>query len=83
MIRRRDSLQVTLDEIERRVLEGVAVVVVNRDWWDALSEAERRSYRDRSERCGVALRADDRLSRHFVELGSDPTPPPLSSERRV
>lgn len=83
MIRRRDSLRATLDEIEGGILQGVEVVVVNRGWWDELSGAERSALRERCERCHITLSADDRLSRHFVELGDGPAPPALSSERRV
>jgi len=80
VIRRRDSLPATLDEIERGILEGVAVVVVNRHWWEALPLGERTTLRARCEQLGVQLRSDDRLSRHFVELGDDPDGVSLSSE---
>lgn len=83
MIRRRDSLEATLHEIEDGGLEGVSVIVVNRAWWDELPGADRRTLQTRSASLGVALRADDRLSRHFVELGSGPVAPRLSSEREV
>lgn len=82
MIRRRDSLAVTLHEIETGDLEGVAVIVVSREWWDGLVAGERGVFRQRCERRGIALRSDERLSRHFVELGSA-AEAPLSSERRV
>ena len=83
MIRRRDSLAETLYEIEHGTLEGVAVIVVNRVWWDELMVGEQTLYRRRCEHHGVALHADRRLSRHFVELGSVPLDPPLSSELAV
>ena len=57
-------------------------IVVNRDWWDALSETERDAYLAQCSERGVTLSADDRISRHFVELaGIDE--PPLSTEHRV
>ena len=83
MIRRRDSLALTLQEIEGGTLAGVRVVVVSRAWWDELALAEQTDYRKRCERAEVALRTDERLSRHFVELGDHPVGPRLSSEREV
>lgn len=82
MIRRRDSLATTLHEIEAGDLEGVAVIVVSRTWWDELPGGEQRGLRRRCDERGITLRADDRLSRHFVELGSDPAPR-LSTEREL
>ena len=81
MIRRRDSLAVTLNEIEAGDLEGVAVIVVSRGWWDELMGGEQRIFRRRCEDRGITLRTDDRLTRHYVELGSGPVAPRLSSER--
>jgi len=81
MIRRRDSLAVTLHEIETGDLEGVAVIVISRGWWDDLVASEQRALRRRCEDRKIVLRTDDRISRHFVELGSDPAEAPLSSER--
>ena len=83
MIRRRDSLAVTLHEIESGDLEGVAVIVVSRGWWDDLMVGEQTLFRRRCEDRGIALRTDDRLTRHFVELGSTLDDPLLSSERRI
>ena len=81
MIRRRDSLAVTLHEIETGDLENVSVVVVSQGWWNELMVSEQRAFRQRCEDRGIALRTDDRISRHFVELGSDADGSPLSSER--
>ena len=83
MIRRRDSLAETLHEIETGTLEGVSVIVVSRAWWDELMVGERTLLRRRCEFRGIALHADSRLSRHFVELGSAPLEPPLTSEKAV
>ena len=83
MIRRRDSLPMTLDEIESGDLEGVAVIVVSRAWWNELMVGEQTLYRRRCEHHGITLRSDDRLSRHFVELGGHPATALLSSERDV
>lgn len=83
MIRRRDSLATTLDEIEGGVLEGVTTIVVSQGWWDELPVRERVGFRERCDRQHITLHGDDRLSRHFVELGSDPAQPLLSSERRL
>ena len=83
MIKRRTTLEEALMEIESGVLEGVAAIVVNSDWWRSLTSVEQSGYRRRCDQRGVVLRADANLSRHFVELASDPREPPLSSERRV
>jgi len=83
LLRRRDSLASTLHEIESGGLKGVGVIVVSRGWWDECHLSEQTAFRLRCDRQGIALRADDRLSRHFVELGSRPIAPPLSSEREV
>ena len=83
MIRRRTTLDEALGEIEAGTLDGVSAIVVNGSWWKELSKAVQGAFRARCERSGVQLRADDALSRHFVELASDPSEPPLSTERRV
>ena len=83
MIRRRDSLPVTLQEIESGDLEGVAIIVVSRSWWDELVLGEQTLFRRRCEDRGITLRTDDRLTRHYVELGSSPDARLLSSERDV
>jgi hypothetical protein len=83
MIRRRDSLSVTLHEIETGDLEGVAVIVVSRGWWDELMVGEQTLFRRRCENRGIALRTDERLTRHYVELGSAREGPLLSSERQL
>ena len=83
MIRRRTTLVEALQEIESSVLEGVTAIVVNGEWWQSLPATTQNDYRRRCEKLGVVLRADANLSRHFVELASDPREPPLSSERRI
>jgi hypothetical protein len=83
MIRRRTTLDEALSEIEAGVLDGVTAIVVNGSWWKELSSPTQGAFRMRCERSGVQLRADDDLSRHFVELASDPSERPLSTERRV
>lgn len=83
MIRRRDSLAATLAEIDAGALQGVAVIVVSSAWWAEIAVGEQEVLRRRCEAHGVALHTDDRLSRHYVELGSAPLGAPLSSERRL
>ena len=83
MIKRRTTLEEALMEIESGVLEGVTAIVVNGEWWQSLRATTQSDYRRRCEHLRLVLRADLHLSRHFVELASDPTEPPLSSERRV
>jgi hypothetical protein len=81
MIARRDTLEQALGEVETNALRGISTIVVSRSWWDALSVNEREAYRHRAERATVELRADDTISRHFVELRGGDEEPPLLSER--
>ena len=83
MIRRRTTLEEALGEIHAGELTGVTAIVVNREWWDGLPVGAQAVFRRQCERYGVVLRADEALSRHFVELASDRGEPPLSTERRV
>ena len=83
MIRRRESLASTLGELEGGTLTGVSVVVVSRAWWDELAHGEQTDYRKRCASMAIVLRTDERLSRHFVELGDHPIDPPLSTEREL
>lgn len=83
MIRRRTTLREALEEIESGTLTGVTAIVVNQEWWQDLSKPAQGDFRRRCEKSGVDLRADKALSRHFVELASHSTEPPLSTERRV
>ena len=83
MIKRRTSLEEALEEIESGKLAGVTAIVVNREWWQFLPAGNQSEYRRRCAEHGVTLRADEKLSRHFVELASDRREPPLSSEQRV
>ncbi|MDQ3949617.1 MAG: hypothetical protein M3282_04660 [Gemmatimonadota bacterium] len=80
MITRHASLSQALDELEAGTLNGVSTIIVSRDWWNRLSRQERSTYRVRARRAEVELRADSKISTHFVEAhGSDTGP--LSSER--
>ena len=83
MITRRTTLEEALGEIESGVLTGVTAIVVNREWWQHLPSTTQSEYRRRCTQSRVHLRADDALSRHFVELASDSREPPLNTERRV
>jgi hypothetical protein len=80
MITRRDTLEQALEEVEAKALSGVTTIVVSEQWWDGLSVREREAYQSRAERTAIELRADDRLSGHFVELRGDEEGPPLSTE---
>jgi hypothetical protein len=80
---RRDSLQSALLEIEEGSLADVSRIVVSRAWWEELSAADRQDYQQRCLRHTIELHADDRLSRHFVEVLGAADAPALSSERRV
>jgi hypothetical protein len=81
MIARRDDLDQALGEVEAKALSGVTTIVVSERWWNALSVNERESYRNRAERAAIELRADGRISSHFVELRGGEEGPPLSTER--
>jgi hypothetical protein len=81
MIIRRESLMQALGELESGTIEGSSTVIVSRRWWDALAPQDREAYRLRASRAGVALRADDVMSSHFVEVRGDDAGPPLSTER--
>jgi hypothetical protein len=83
MIRRRTTLVEALKEIESGILEGVTAIVVNSDWWQVQSRQQQTEFRERCEAHGIQLRVDSEISRHFVELASYPSEPPLSTERRV
>jgi len=80
MIARRDTLEQALGEVEAKSLSGVSTIVVNGRWWNELSTREREGYRTRAERTAIELRADDKLSSHFVELRGGEEGPPLSTE---
>ena len=83
MIKRRTTLEEALGEIETGVLSGVRSIVVNADWWQELPQTAQSEFRRRCADSSVDLRADDALSRHFVELASETKEAPLSTERRV
>jgi predicted phosphohydrolase len=83
MVIRHDTLRQALAEIDSGSLTGASAIVVNRAWWEALSRGEQEDYRRACERHDLDLRADARLSKHFVEVIISPAEPPLSSERRV
>lgn len=82
MTRRSQTLDDAIAEIDHGTLVDVDRIVVSRAWWDALSVAERNTYRQRCIDRSVQLSADDNISRHFVEVVTKDEPP-LSSERRV
>jgi hypothetical protein len=81
MIMRRDSLEQALREIEAGTLPRSSTIVVNLDWWNGLSSAVQETYRHRAEGVAADLRADEQLSRHYVEVRSGEEGPPLSTER--
>lgn len=83
LITRRDTLEEALAAIEADRLTGASTVVVNLQWWTALSIAEQEDYRLRADRARIELVADDALSSHYVEVRGTDDGPPLSTERRV
>jgi hypothetical protein len=83
MITRRESLAQALDDVEAGTLVGISTLVVSRSWWDGLSMRERKTFRARAGRVGVALRSDSAMSAHFVEARGGDAGPPLSTERAV
>jgi CTP:molybdopterin cytidylyltransferase MocA len=83
VIIRRDNLESALGEIEGERLAGATTVVVNLQWWSGLSAALQEAYRVRADRAGIALVADDSLSRHYVEVRGKDEGPPMSTERPV
>ena len=83
MIRRRTTLEEALQEIESGVLSGVTAIVVNGEWWQSIPSTMQSDFRRRCGKLGIVLRADAALSKHFVELASSATEPPLSTERPV
>ncbi len=83
MITRRDSLEEALREIEAERLSWASTIVVNLQWWTALSAAEQEAYRLRADRARIALVADDALSSHYVEVRGADEGPPMSTERPV
>ena len=80
MIARRDTLADALTDIEVGTIAGASTVIVSRDWWDRVSPHEQDLFRERADRAGVQLHADDEMSGHFVEVRSDDIGPSLSSE---
>lgn len=83
MIKRRTTLDEALKQIESGDLAGVTAIVVNLEWWQLLSSGAQSAFRKRCARQRVDLRADESLSRHFVELATNPREPPLSTEHRI
>jgi hypothetical protein len=81
MIARRDNLDQALGEVEATQLCGVTTIVVSERWWNGLSVKEREAFQSRAERAAIELRADGRISSHFVEIRGGKEGPPLSSER--
>jgi hypothetical protein len=83
MIRRYPTLDDALRDIEGGTLQGVTAITMNREWWQTLPIGAQTEYRRRCARAGVELRADQALSRHFVELVDGKGDSPLDSEHRV
>jgi hypothetical protein len=82
MTGRSETLDDALAAVDSGALTNVSRIVVSRAWWDALSATQQDRYHQRCLDRGVTLSADDRISRHFVEVVREDEPP-LSSERRV
>jgi len=80
MIARRDTLAQALTDIEAGGLGAVSTVIVSLGWWDSISAREQDRYRERAERAGVQLHADDAMSAHFVEIRGGDIEPSLSTE---
>jgi hypothetical protein len=80
MLTRRDSLDHALVDVEGRALRGASTIVVSRSWWDSLSPREQSEYRSRAARADIALRVDEAISPHFVEVRGGEEDPPLSTE---
>lgn len=80
MIARRDTLAQALTDIEAGALSEAYMVVVSRGWWDTVAAREQDRYRERAERAGVQLPADDAMSGHFVEVRGGDIEPSLSTE---
>jgi hypothetical protein len=82
-MRRRTSLHEALAEIEAGSLLDVTHIVVSLAWWEELASNAQQGFQHRSQALGIELRADDRISSHFVELIDQLSGPPLSSERPI
>jgi hypothetical protein len=80
--RRYHSLDEALAALDAAAPSSDCRIVVSWEWWDALSEAERDTYRTRCGGLRVRLIVDHRISLHFVEV-SAADEPPLSSEHRA
>jgi hypothetical protein len=80
MIARRNTLAQALTDIEAGALGDASTVVVSRSWWNTVSAREQDRYRERAERAGVHLHADDAMSGHFVEVRGGDIDPSLSTE---
>lgn len=76
------TLDEALTDIDAGTVLNVARIVVNRRWWEALSDVQQDRYHTRCLERGIDVSADDRISRHYVELVSREDPP-LSSERHT
>jgi hypothetical protein len=83
MIRRYPALEDALRDIQSGKVTGITAVIVNQEWWQQQDTGVQTEYRRRCARAGVELRADNTLSRHFVELIGDAGEPPLETEHRV
>ena len=65
---RRDSLDAALLEIEKGTAAEVSSIVFGREWWNELSDDQRKTFRSRAKRARVSLRSDSMLGNHFVEV---------------
>ncbi len=79
----RTSLHDALTDVEEGALTDVSDIVASHQWWNARPTAEHTNHTRRCARHGIELRADDGMSRHFVEVLGESGEPPLSSEQEV
>lgn len=80
-VKRRDSLEMALADLEKGQLDGSSSIVFAREWWNGLSRPEQANYRKRAKRAGVTLHSDSVLGEHFVEVRGSPLEQPLMTER--
>lgn len=65
---RRTSLEEALSEIEHGKLGESSCIVFGREWWKALTPAERMAYRARAKAVRVSLRSDSEVGEGYVEV---------------
>lgn len=71
-VRRRDSLERALREIEGSTDRQAVSIIVGRTWWNQLPSAEQSAFRKRVKKVGARLLANTRLTDHAVELRARP-----------